>query len=275
MSDRELRVLSSREEEELLQSYRLWTDEELSADLAHWRQALEDGQVRSDNRIDLLAKNLETVIALRQARNREAVEPASDQSIPTEIVDLLVNNERWMTRLAAAKMGLGHEVLAYDEDPDVRLAVAECGYFSENFVTDEDYRVRRAAQELQENPVPQHELKAEANHRSLNEILDRLARDSDPHVRAGLAQAGYALDVLAEDKEGFVAQAAKDYLAKTGLTLEEWAEKNPAWVVTSRPALPPRESLAARLSKSTASAEARNASRQGDHETKQSSRDQR
>lgn len=54
------------------------------------------------------------------------------------------------------------------------------------------------------------------------------ASDADPGVRRVAARHGYGIDALAEDPDADVRCEAYRYLRRSGMTLEEWAQRFPA-----------------------------------------------
>lgn len=123
-------------------------------------------------------------------------------------LDVLVADKFRNVRRAVAAQGFGLDALVADESKYVRAAVAEQGFGLDALLGDENGMVRAAV--------------ARQGYE-----LGRLVRDKGWSVRKAVAEQGYGLDRLNKDSYQAVRDAVTAYLEAAGLTLEQWAARNP------------------------------------------------
>ena len=128
-------------------------------------------------------------------------------------LDVLINDENPCVRKAVAEQGYGLDVLINDRHQWVREAVARKGYGLEILINDEFYEIRAIAKEMLEKK----ETKIKYTEKELEEML----KSEDWLTRLEVAEQGYGLNVLVNDKDLDVRETAKEMLEKSNQQSEE------------------------------------------------------
>jgi len=123
-------------------------------------------------------------------------------------LDKLVNDDHWAVRIAVAEQRYGLDKLVHDEIWSVREAVAKQGYGLDTLVHDVSSRVHDAAlNKLSELKIGEEMI----NYGTIQE-LDKLVDHENPIIRRSIAEQGYGLDKLVNDKDLWVSSIAKNML---------------------------------------------------------------